>query len=151
MQAPRYTREQDAITSNEIKLKVSDLKFTHDSVARKFRDGSSFDGLMRDLRSGRVDPEMNLKPLKVYHWPSRGYYSRDNRRLKCLKEYQQEVGNRDVFVRAVVLELPASTMERLARNPNLWLMLRDFLPACTTRNDGHSVEVRSPNRAHWRQ
>ena len=60
-----------AITSNEIKLKVRDFDFTYDTVAQRFRDGSS---LMRDLRSGSVHPEINLKPLKVYHWPSRGYY-----------------------------------------------------------------------------
>ena len=118
MQAPRRG-EQDTITYNEVMLKVHDLKFTHDSVDRKFRNGSSFDGLMRDLRSGRVDPQVHLKPLKVYHWPGRGYYSRDNRRLKCLKQYQQEVGHRNVFVRAFVFELPASTMERLDRHKDL--------------------------------
>ena len=80
-------------------LKVRDLKFTHDTVFRQFQDGSSFDSLKRDLRSGRVDPQVHLKPLKVYHWPGRGYYSRDNRRLKCLKEYQEEVDKRNVFVR----------------------------------------------------
>ena len=35
-------------------------------------------------------------------------------------------------VGAFILELPTSTMERIARNPELWMMLRDFLPACTT-------------------
>ena len=49
--------------------------------------------------TGRVDPVVDLEPLKVYHWPGRGYYSRDHRRLKCLKEYQEQVHNRDIFVR----------------------------------------------------
>ena len=130
-------------------LKVRDLKFTHDSVFREFRDGSSFERLLEDFRTGRVDPMVNLKPLKVYHWPGRVYYSRDNRRLKCLKEYREQLHNRDIFDRVFVLELPASTMERLAHNPDLWRMLRDFLPACTTRNDGQSVEVRGQWRKQW--
>ena len=115
---------------------------THDSVARRFRAGGSFEDLLEDLRSGKVDPMRNLKPLIVYHWPGRGYYSRDNRRLKCLKDFQREIGNRQLFVRIVAMQLPASTMERLDRNPEVWRMLRDFLPACTTRNDGRSVAVR---------
>ena len=82
------------------------------------------------------------KCLIVYHWPGRGHYSRDNRRLKCLKDFQREIGNRQLFVRIVAMQLPASTMERLDRNPEVWRMLRDFLPACTTRNDGRSVAVR---------
>ena len=134
--------EDDAVRSQELMVKIKDLKFTHDSVASRFRDGSSFEGLMEDLRSGNVDPMRNLKPLKVYHWPGHGYYSRDNRRLQCLKEFQREIGNRELFVRIVAMELPASTMERLHRNPKVWRMLRDFLPACTTRNDGQSVAVR---------
>ena len=32
-------------------------------------------------------------------------------------------------------------MEWLARNPELWMILRDFLPACTTWDDGEGVEV----------
>ena len=60
LQAPRRTGEQDAITAKEDMLKVRDLKFTHDTVARSFRDGSTFHGLMRDLRGGQVDPQVNL-------------------------------------------------------------------------------------------
>ena len=55
-------------------LKGSDLKLTRDRVARCFRDGSTFEGHMRDLRTGNVGPMRNLKPLNVYHWPGRGYY-----------------------------------------------------------------------------
>ena len=51
------------------------------------------------------------------HWLGRGYYSRDSRRLKCLKEYQREVVNRSIFVRIIAMQLPASTMERLHRIP----------------------------------
>ena len=54
-------------------LKVKALKFTHDCVAQYFRDGSTFERCMQDFRSGQVDPRRNLKPLKVYHGPGRGY------------------------------------------------------------------------------
>ena len=81
-----------AVAYHEAMLRVHELKFTHDSVARKFLNAGSFECLMQDLWSGQVNPMINLKPLKVYRWPGRGFYSRDDRRLKCLKEYQQECG-----------------------------------------------------------
>ena len=33
-------------------------------------------------------------------------------------------------------------MERIYCRPELWAKLCDFLPACTTRNDGEYVEIR---------
>ena len=97
----------------------------YNSVARKFRNGSSFERLLQDFRDRQVNPIVDLKPLKVYSWAGRGFYSRDNRRLKCLKEYQQELGDVDVYIRVNVLELPSSLMDRIARSPQLWGMLRD--------------------------
>ena len=57
-------------------------QFTHDTVHWCFRDGRSFEDLIRNLRSGQADPMKDLEPhtLKVYFWPVH-----DNRRLKCLK------------------------------------------------------------------
>ena len=49
-------------------LRAHDLKFTHKSVASKFRDGRSFEALMQDLRSSEFDPTVGLEPLKVFHW-----------------------------------------------------------------------------------
>ena len=117
---PAQTRQnigqEEAVTHDEAMMRVRDLRFTHDSVAGNFWDGRNLERLVQDLRTGLVDPMVNLKPLKVYHWPGRGFYIRDNRSLKCLKEYQSECGDTDVFVRVNVLELPAEAMKRI-RSP----------------------------------
>ena len=38
--------------------------------------------------------------------PGRGYHNRDNRKLKRLKDFQQEVGDQPDLVRVFILELP---------------------------------------------
>jgi hypothetical protein len=101
-------------------LRVRDLNFTHDIVHHCFRNGRRLEDLMEDLRCKRVDPMVNLKPLKVYRWTDRGFHRWDNRRLKCLKAYQEEVGDPEVVMRAFVFELPVGLMERVACGPQSW-------------------------------
>ena len=132
--------ENEKDDNARIVMPVSDLRYSHNSVGPHFRDGGTFDALLQDLLSGRVKPLKDLV-LKVYHWPERGFYSRNNRRLWCLKRYEREMGEA-VFVRVIVRELPVGIMRRVARSPKLWAMLRDFLPAFTTMNDGQSVWIR---------
>ena len=81
------TREEENVGHPCAMLLVRDIHFTHDTVAPCFRDGRTFEDFMSDHRVGTLNPMINLKSLKVYHWPGRGSYSRDNRRLKCLKKY----------------------------------------------------------------
>ena len=69
-----------------MKLKVADLRYTHDSIAGRFRDGRLYSQTIRELDSGHIDPLRHDNFLLiVVHWPGRGYFSLNNRRVHCLK------------------------------------------------------------------
>ena len=71
----RRADKEDSIKHHEAMLQVRDLKFTHDTVHWCFRDGRSFEDLIRNLRSGQVDPMKDLDPLKVCFWPGHGCFT----------------------------------------------------------------------------
>jgi len=65
----RATRLRPNSEHREDVMQVRDMKFTHDTVLRCFRDGRSFEEFIRNLRSGQLDPLKHLNPLKVYSLP----------------------------------------------------------------------------------
>ena len=66
-------------------VNVRNIRYTHDSVVRRFADGRSFDELLEKLRDGSVRPLqdrfLTLQPLCV----DGVQYSLDNRRLYVLR------------------------------------------------------------------
>ena len=84
-------------------LPLSELKYTQKSINGVFRDGSTLEGLLRDLHSRKVDPtrhaNMVLEVVKV----NGTHYSNDNRRLKVLREYMHDLG-RELYVQCRVFE-----------------------------------------------
>jgi RHS repeat-associated protein len=68
------------------------IRFTQDSIGAKFKDGTSVDDLIRDLKSGKVKPE-DVPPIRVFtHTGPDGVlkkgevYSLDNRRLHAFQQ-----------------------------------------------------------------
>eukprot|EP00931_Biecheleriopsis_adriatica_P074449 TRINITY_DN484_c0_g1_i1.p1 TRINITY_DN484_c0_g1~~TRINITY_DN484_c0_g1_i1.p1 ORF type:complete len:519 (+),score=78.69 TRINITY_DN484_c0_g1_i1:45-1559(+) len=89
---------------------VSDIRFSQRSMKRRFQDGRHLEELIRGLQL--KDPRCNpmtadfLKLTVVEKLDSRGQralYSKDNRRLWCLKEYQRRESGRPVPVRVKIL------------------------------------------------
>lgn len=116
---------------------VSEIRFSQRSMRNRFQDGRSFEELIRALQMG--DPRCNpmtaefLKLIVVEKADASGQralYSKDNRRLWCLKEFQKREGSRPVPVRVRILP---------------W---HDVLEACKfsknydTENDGREISVR---------
>ena len=60
-------------------VRVDDVRHTHDSISRKFKNGESFADLINNLNHGRLDPlrESFLK-LEVVEWPGQGLFSLNN-------------------------------------------------------------------------
>lgn len=114
-------------------VKVDDLTFTQDAISNKFRDGKTLEELISGLVDGRYDPlQFGFLCLEVVQLPGGILASNDNRRLYCLKSYQDRVRavRGDVQVRVHVTIFPAvSAVTR-------YLAHRD------TTNHGKSVRVR---------
>jgi filamentous hemagglutinin len=95
------------------------IRFTQDSIKSTFKDGRSVQGLIDDLKAGRVTGD-DVPPIRVFERNGE-LYSLDNRRLYAF----QEVG---VPIRTI----PATAEEVAAE---AWKF--------TTKNDGLSIRVRS--------
>ena len=66
------------------------VKFSHRSIKRRFDDGRSLANLVEQLRRKKVHPLRDIfLRLRVWHFQG-NLISRDNRRLYCLRKYQQE-------------------------------------------------------------
>merc|ERR1739838_791850 len=114
-----------------IELPLDRVYFTHDHISRRFSDGRTFEDLIRDLQSGKVHPKVdNFLVLDVaYAEADRKAFSINNRRLKCLKEYQQ-LARKEVVVDVCVKGIFETSATALK-----------FASACTTTNRGHSVRL----------
>ena len=80
------------------------MRFTHNSIRSTFSDGKSFSTLIGDLRSGKVHPLRHPKLVLDYVrvLQSDTYHSFNNRRLHCLKKFQE--GQEDtVYVKVNVV------------------------------------------------
>lgn len=126
----------------ELEVNVDELQYTHDSISGQFSDGRSFEGTIADLESGRVDPlkHRNFK-LLVVRWPgTRAFFSINNRRTHCLKQWQERVrarGGPMKKVRVQAFELP-NGFNALSSH---WVF-DQFMRSYSTRNEGLEVEVR---------
>ena len=106
---------------------VHDVKFSHRSIKRRFDDGRSFANLVEQLRRDEVHP-LRDSFLRLRVWYFRGkLISRDNRRLYCLKKYQQE-RSENVMVMIDIVKLGKE--------------VEKFVSSWTSRNGGESVRVR---------
>ena len=87
----RRHRQKHAVTSHTQSqiLFVGEIEYTQASIKAEFRDGRPLEQLISDLHRGKVDPGRDLE-LEVVEYGGK-YYSNDNRRLYCLKEYQENV------------------------------------------------------------
>jgi len=125
---------------------VKEINFSQDTIAKNFKDGRTFDELLRMLRKGTVDP-MRTRFLKLeVYFKDRRLYTLNNRRLWCLKEYQKEQPERNVRVRVSVKPLPEVADKILSYISDSPIritpdMMRVFL-AHTSKNDGRTVQVR---------
>ena len=68
---------------------VHDVRFSHRSIKQRFDDGRSLADLVEQLCRDEVHPlRDSFLRLRVWHFRGK-LISRDNRRLYCLKKYQQ--------------------------------------------------------------
>eukprot|EP00931_Biecheleriopsis_adriatica_P080050 TRINITY_DN53408_c0_g1_i1.p1 TRINITY_DN53408_c0_g1~~TRINITY_DN53408_c0_g1_i1.p1 ORF type:complete len:482 (+),score=69.67 TRINITY_DN53408_c0_g1_i1:94-1539(+) len=84
----------DATGFTECEVEVSQLRYSQRTCGRYFRDGRLCRDLLRDLRSGKVDPlSAGFMKLSVIQKRDRhgnlALFSTDNRRLWCLKKFQR--------------------------------------------------------------
>lgn len=128
-------QEEDEGDESYIKvLPVSDVRYTHDDIKGEFKDGRRLKDLIADLEQKRVKP-MRAKFLVLTGFRTvRGahrepkYFCQNNRRLYCLKAFQDKHPDEVVKVRLRIEKLPARAQKALAD--------------LTTTNGGISVEVR---------
>ena len=84
------------------------IRFSQRSMARRFQDGRSLEGLILGLMRGTFNPMKDdfLKLTCVEKADTKGspaLYSKDNRRLYCLQEYQRRICGEPVPVRVRIL------------------------------------------------
>ena len=125
-------------------VKVDDLRFTHDTVSNRFSNGRSFHELVSGLDSGAIDAmTAPFLHLEAFHWPRKGYYSVNNRRLLCLKRHQDHVRSSQVAahvtVKVKVWPLPEAFAHLLQANPRY----EKLMWAYSTRSHGCGVRVRN--------
>jgi len=106
---------------------VNEVNFTHDTIKDRFQDGRSLDRLISELLSGEVHPlkEQNLQ-LDVFNVGGK-LFSLNNRRLKCLKEYQLHCKH-EVIIAVQLTRVEGKILK--------------FLEAFTSQNSGQDVVVK---------
>mmetsp|Transcript_133176 Transcript_133176/g.249045 ORF Transcript_133176/g.249045 Transcript_133176/m.249045 type:complete len:694 (-) Transcript_133176:194-2275(-) len=83
---------------------VDDLFFTHDSIARRFRDGRPLQRLIDELCSGHVDPlQADFLILETCSVNGK-LMCINNRRLFCVREFQKRSA-RMIFLRVKITEI----------------------------------------------
>ena len=109
-------RQKHSVTSETQArlLFVGEIEYTQASIKAEFRDGRPLEQLISDLYWGKVDPGRDLE-LEVVQYRDK-YYSNDNRRLYCLKEYQENV-HWNVKVAAKVYVFPRAFERFVDRYP----------------------------------
>ena len=125
--APR-TEGQDVGQAPTL-VKCSELLYTQDSCKKEFADGTKLDTVVQQLITQERDPLADpFFVLDVIVWDG-NLFSVDNRRLYCLRRYQDYIGRSETLhVRA-----------RLHR----WLDVFDrFWIHYTTQNGGTSIRIR---------
>ena len=125
-------------------MDLKDLLWTHDTIATEFNNGRQFEDLIQDLMSGEVDPlrddkECDFLIIECTEVTKENqYFTKFNRRLWCLNEFQRRSGKK-VRVRVNV----EGTMKDLAT-------YMKFFGSTTTHTDGQSVQMRKSKAYHAR-
>ena len=83
------TETESVPKSYEKAVKVSELRYTQGRIDQKFRDGRDLEELVGKLQNGKVALSADFLKLSVVHWPTKGYFSIDNRMLWRLKRFQE--------------------------------------------------------------
>eukprot|EP00927_Polykrikos_kofoidii_P056610 TRINITY_DN50708_c0_g1_i1.p1 TRINITY_DN50708_c0_g1~~TRINITY_DN50708_c0_g1_i1.p1 ORF type:complete len:216 (-),score=13.36 TRINITY_DN50708_c0_g1_i1:195-800(-) len=109
-------------------MRVSQLRFTHDSIRPRFRDGRPLEVLFADLCAGHLS-SLDLEPLDVV-WALGRWCSFSNRRLYVLQWFAKEFSIMDLEVNVVVFSLSDTRVQKCFKKAN------------TTGNGGRSVQVR---------
>eukprot|EP00931_Biecheleriopsis_adriatica_P040825 TRINITY_DN23381_c1_g2_i2.p1 TRINITY_DN23381_c1_g2~~TRINITY_DN23381_c1_g2_i2.p1 ORF type:complete len:592 (+),score=111.48 TRINITY_DN23381_c1_g2_i2:54-1829(+) len=148
--APRSTKQRkeppwrrlfkqsiDTELSGDLQERIVDvdcLRFAQETMKWEFSDGKSLEQLVQDLKAGAVHPlKDSFLTLEVTE--DKGIlYSSNNRRLWCLKKYQEENADR-VQVRIKVLSQKG--WEQAKRH------MRNFDTKCR----GKRIKVRRPRRS----
>jgi|GEM_PF-1146861 len=99
-------------------LDPSTIRFTQDSIKSTFKDGRSLQGLIDDLKAGRITAD-DLPAIRVFERDGK-IYSLDNRRLKAF----QEAG--------ISVRTKPATAEEIANEAFKF----------TSKNDGISIRIR---------
>ncbi|CAE8627428.1 unnamed protein product [Polarella glacialis] len=144
---PAISRTPDAASSTdrifwERVVDVSELRYCQRSIKKLFKDGRSLNTLVTQLKSGEVDPmTADFLKLTVMERPERGggssFFSKDNRRLWCLKELQRIRDGSPVPVRVKFVSW--------AVQQDHWVLqeeLRRFSANNDTPNGGYDVILR---------
>lgn len=88
---PPWRESQSRSWSNERVVKVSDLFFSQTSIRHNFKNGKTLKELVDELLNGKVHPLYDkFLRLEVVCFDGK-LHSLNNRRLKCLKIYQEKV------------------------------------------------------------
>ena len=129
-----------------IELKVDEIEYTQSWISSQFKDGKQFEDLLNDLDNGKVDPCVHPNMCLEVVEQEGIYYSIDNRRLYCLKEYQKKWKHCGWRVRVAV---------RLHRAPSGRVRDRFLERISQRRREGSKFgEIRmrrhSQHRSSWR-
>ena len=87
---------------------VRDIRYGQRSIKHEFQDGRQYSEFVRQLYMGALDPlhDMNFKPFPLRACRYKGHLRcLDNRRLYCLKQFQDQKPHEDVLVLVQVVEL----------------------------------------------
>eukprot|EP00933_Yihiella_yeosuensis_P075015 TRINITY_DN84144_c0_g1_i1.p1 TRINITY_DN84144_c0_g1~~TRINITY_DN84144_c0_g1_i1.p1 ORF type:complete len:515 (+),score=81.19 TRINITY_DN84144_c0_g1_i1:47-1546(+) len=115
-------------------IQVDDVRFTHDTISSRFKDGQLVQSLVDKLRRGEVNLSTPGLSIDVVQFDGH-LWSLRNRRLFAFKEYQRQlraesvIGEEKVKVRICVLPLTNSAV------------MAKFIDCFSTQSNGLSVTV----------
>jgi RHS repeat-associated protein len=116
---PFTSNARDSVYTADELVDTKNIRFTQDSIGVKFKDGRPVQGLIDDLKSGKVSPS-DLPPIRIFEKDGVAY-TLDNRRLFAAHQA-------GVQVRAV----PATAAE----------IARELSKKFTTPNQGTAIGIR---------
>ncbi|CAE8637752.1 unnamed protein product [Polarella glacialis] len=138
-----FAPPQEEAVEHLVEVDAQDIRFTQDSIGSKFSDGKTFELLISELRSGKAHPArsefLKLRAVCTRLNGVHTYFSRDNRRLHCLKEYRKEIGKPlKVILKVKQHESLANVIASIVQDS----LTQDVVRALSTKNKGDSVQVR---------
>ena len=121
------------------KVPLSTVFFTHDKISCTFKNGQPLRKLIEDLQSGRVTVEHPNLVLDVAMHEG-GLFSFRNRRLYCLKQYAETVGDFAIYVRKWAMD---EKMKVGSRTKSVGV---EYGLKKSSQNGGTSVTIRQPGQ-----